>query len=135
MNSFSYYTHILQEEWRAIRDFVVEQKRLAILLLALFIALIIYLEPFPQTRIVIATGGADSTYMMETQAMVGYFKKKGIEVIMRETSGSLENAELLNDPDIYSGRRHQWKRLSSDQLARQYSIRTSMDFFSGSYSL
>ncbi len=99
MNSFSYYTHILQEEWRAIRDFVAEQKRLAMLLLAMFIALIIYLEPFPQTRIVIATGGADSTYMIETQAMVGYFKKKGIEVIMRETSGSLENAELLNDPD------------------------------------
>ena len=99
MNSFRYYTHILLEEWRAIRDSIVEQKLLTMLLLAMFIGLIIYLKPFPQTRLVIATGGAGSTYMIETQNMVGYFKDKGIEVIMRETSGSLENAELLNDPD------------------------------------
>ncbi|MDB4679937.1 MAG: TAXI family TRAP transporter solute-binding subunit [Planctomycetaceae bacterium] len=60
-----------------------------------------FVEPAPPHTIIIAAGPADGAYYQIAEEYAEYFAKHGIELIVRETAGSVENYQLLkSDPEI-----------------------------------
>ncbi len=71
------------------------------LLLVLFlVALSIYfVRSAPPGRIVIASGDPNGAYTAFARKYRDYMKPQGVELVIRETHGSVENLKLLTDPD------------------------------------
>ena len=57
-----------------------------------------FLVPPPPRKIVIATGGKTGQYYRLGNLYKAEFEKKGIQVEVLSTKGSVENLELINDP-------------------------------------
>src|SRR5215510_4959370 len=57
-----------------------------------------WVKPAPPSRVVIATGRSDGAYYRYAQLYRERFAKAGITLDVRETSGSVENIRLLEDP-------------------------------------
>ncbi|MFM8798812.1 MAG: TAXI family TRAP transporter solute-binding subunit [Fluviibacter sp.] len=95
MNTFSYLKLILKEELLAIKELLIEQRWLIIVLVCLLGALIYYLNPFPPRSISIAAGDRNGAYWQTAEKLSEYFKDNGVELELVESAGSLENAELL----------------------------------------
>jgi TRAP transporter TAXI family solute receptor len=80
------------------------KEQLAVLgpaLIAVIIAFVVALQwvkPAPPKRVVIATGRSDGAYYRYAQQYRERFAKAGITLEVRETSGSVENIHLLEDP-------------------------------------
>lgn len=69
--------------------------------IAVIIAFIIafqWVKPAPPSRVVIATGRSDGAYYGFAQQYRERLKREGITLEVRETSGSVENIRLLEDP-------------------------------------
>ncbi|WNG48906.1 TAXI family TRAP transporter solute-binding subunit [Archangium minus] len=58
-----------------------------------------FVEPAPPHQVVIATGSASGAYHAVAQHYAEHFKEAGMELVVRETAGSLENYRLLGTPD------------------------------------
>ncbi len=58
-----------------------------------------FVEPAPPKKVVIATGSASGMYHAVALQYAEHFAAAGIELVVRETAGSLENYSLLSDPD------------------------------------
>ena len=56
-----------------------------------------FVKPAPPSRIVIATGSKTGSYYSFAQQYASHFAKAGIELVIRETAGSIENYALLAD--------------------------------------
>jgi TRAP transporter TAXI family solute receptor len=80
------------------------KEQLAVLgpaLIAVIIAFVVafqWVKPAPPKRVVIATGRSDGAYYRYAQQYRERFAKAGITLEVRETSGSVENIHLLEDP-------------------------------------
>jgi TRAP transporter TAXI family solute receptor len=80
------------------------KEQLAVLgpaLIAVIIAFVVafqWVKPAPPKRVVIATGRSDGAYYRYAQQYRERFAKAGITLEVRETSGSVENIRLLEDP-------------------------------------
>lgn len=77
-------------------------KQLVILLMATiagFVALFLYWGPVPSKKIVIATGSPSGLYYQLGKRFQKALAKEGIELEVRQTAGTAENLELLNDPN------------------------------------
>lgn len=98
MKSTRYLAHIFVEELAALRQLVLEQKGLAIGLVVLLLAAGYYLRPFHSHRVVIATADPGSGYEQMAMQLQRDLGRQGVEVVLRHTSGSVENLELLRDP-------------------------------------
>src|SRR4051794_40273974 len=68
-------------------------------LAGLFIPFVLFVEPPPPRRIVIATGREDGAYYRFGQKYAELLKKEGITLELRTTNGSVENLDLLRDPN------------------------------------
>lgn len=58
-----------------------------------------FAEPAPPARVVIASGAADGHYYRTATRYAEFFADSGIELVVRETAGSVENLDLLADPN------------------------------------
>ena len=70
----------------------------AIAVIAAFIVAFQWVKPAPPSRVVIATGRSDGAYYRYAQLYRERLAKAGITLEVRETSGSVENIRLLEDP-------------------------------------
>jgi len=62
------------------------------------IALLIYWIPAPPKKITLATGSESGLYYALGERFKKELAKEGVEVIVKQTAGSIENLQLLNDP-------------------------------------
>jgi TRAP transporter TAXI family solute receptor len=69
-----------------------------ITLVIAFIVAFQWVKPAPPKRVVIASGRSDGAYYRYAQLYRERFAKAGITLEVRETSGSVENIHLLEDP-------------------------------------
>lgn len=61
----------------------------------------LFVEPAPPRRLTIAAGAEGGAYYQIAKEYSDYFAEHGIELVVRETPGSLENYRLLkDDPEI-----------------------------------
>jgi TRAP transporter TAXI family solute receptor len=67
-----------------------------VLILAGFIITYQFVDPAPPNRIVLATGADGGAYRRYGEKYADYLAEAGIEVVLRETAGSVENIELLS---------------------------------------
>ncbi|MGI9143801.1 MAG: hypothetical protein ACR2IJ_11495, partial [Fluviibacter sp.] len=95
MNSFSYLKLIFKEELLAIKELLIEQRWLIVVLVFLMGGLVYYLNPFPPRALSIAAGDRNGAYWKTAENLARYFKENGVELKIVEAAGSLENAELL----------------------------------------
>jgi TRAP transporter TAXI family solute receptor len=58
-----------------------------------------FVEPAPPHTVVIATGSASGAYHAVGRQYAEHFSAAGLELVVRETAGSLENYALLGTPD------------------------------------
>jgi TRAP transporter TAXI family solute receptor len=63
-----------------------------------FVVAFQWVKPAPPSRVVIATGRADGAYYRFAERYRASLAREGITLEIRETSGSLENIRLLEDP-------------------------------------
>jgi TRAP transporter TAXI family solute receptor len=66
------------------------------LILAGFVITYQFVDPAPPSRIVLATGADGGAYQRYGEEYADYLAQEGIEVVLRETAGSVENLELLS---------------------------------------
>ena len=66
-----------------------------ILILAGFVVAYQFVDPAPPDRIVLATGPEGGAYQRYGEQYASYLAKRGIEVTLRQTAGSMENLGLL----------------------------------------
>jgi TRAP transporter TAXI family solute receptor len=67
-----------------------------VLILAGFLITYQFVDPAPPSRIVLATGADGGAYQRYGEEYADYLAQEGIEVVLRETAGSVENLELLS---------------------------------------
>jgi TRAP transporter TAXI family solute receptor len=63
-----------------------------------FVVALQWVEPAPPSRAVIATGRSDGAYYRFAQRYAERLSREGITLEIRQTSGSVENIRLLEDP-------------------------------------
>ena len=69
--------------------------------IAVIIAFVVafqWVKPAPPKQVVIATGRSDGAYYRYAQLYREHFARAGVTLEIRETSGSVENIRLLEDP-------------------------------------
>jgi uncharacterized protein len=71
----------------------------AVVLAALVAVLWQFVEPAPPREVTIATGSASGAYHAVARRYAEHFSAAGLELVVRETAGSLENYALLGTPD------------------------------------
>lgn len=57
-----------------------------------------FVEPAPPRTVVIATGSASGAYHAVARHYAEHFEAAGLELVVRETAGSIENYALLSNP-------------------------------------
>jgi len=62
-----------------------------------FVIASFFVKPAPPSRIVIATGSKNGAYYAFAKQYAQHFADAGIELVVRETAGSMENYALLED--------------------------------------
>jgi len=83
---------------RSLRDLAVIGGPALILLVAGFAVAYLFVEPAPPGRIEIATGSRGGAYFSFAQRYREIVAEEGVELVVRETSGSIQNLGLLDDP-------------------------------------
>jgi TRAP-type uncharacterized transport system substrate-binding protein len=123
MKTFNYLGLVLKHEFIAIKESLVELRRIAIVILLIIGGVIIYLKPFPFTGISIATSYKGGDWYQFGEGAISLLKERGINLEVVATSGTIENAEELNDPKskvnagfVYAA------ALSKDQQKGLYSL-------------
>ena len=97
MNSFNYLSIIIKDELRAAREEFRESKVMIIAFLCVLIALIIYLDPFPNRHIYFATDDRSSDWHSFAEESASILKEKGLDVSVIDTDGAIDNVIRLND--------------------------------------
>ena len=123
MKTFNYLGLVLKHEFIAIKESLVELRKIAIVILLIIGGVIIYLKPFPFTGITIATSYKGGDWYQFGEGAISLLKERGINLEVVATSGTIENAEELNDPKskvnagfVYAA------ALSKDQQRELYSL-------------
>ena len=93
MKPKNYFFEVVIEELRAIKEIALEQKFFAMLFLVSLVMVIYFLEPTPPKKIRVAG------YASMVEAIKDYFEKEGFLVESVPSVGSIQNAELLAEPD------------------------------------
>ena len=82
---------------RSARDYLAIGIPALLVLVAGFLVAFRFVEPPPPSRIVIATGGKVGAYHAFAERYRVILAKQGVELVVRESSGSIENIALLDD--------------------------------------
>jgi TRAP-type uncharacterized transport system substrate-binding protein len=88
---------IIRQTLLSFRDLAISVGPFILLALALLWITYYILDPTPPKRVVLATGPAQSDYAVFGARYAEALKEHGIEVVLRETSGTNENRTLLMD--------------------------------------
>lgn len=83
--------------WR-LRDYLLVFGPALVLTTVALVVAIKLVEPAPPRRIVLATGRADGAYHQFGLRYQAALAREGVTVVLRPTSGSVENLRLLADP-------------------------------------
>jgi len=84
----------------SLRDLLVSAGPVLALAVGLLMAAYWWLDPQPPTRVVLATGPADSAYANFGRRYAKALEADGIEVVEKRTDGSLDNLTLLRRGDV-----------------------------------
>ncbi len=82
---------------RSVRDHLAIVVPALLVLVAGFLFAFKFVEPPPPSRIVIATGDKSGAYHAFAERYRAILAEQGVELVVRETSGSVENIALLDD--------------------------------------
>ena len=82
---------------RSVRDYLAIGIPAFLVLAAGFLVAFNFVEPPPPGRIVIATAGKSGAYFAFAERYRAILPEQGIELVVRESSGSVENVALLDD--------------------------------------
>jgi len=83
---------------RSLNELLVIGGPALVLLVAGFAVAFLFVEPAPPRRIEIATGNRGGAYFSFALRYRDILAREGVELDVRETSGSIENLRLLDDP-------------------------------------
>lgn len=123
MNTIQYLRQVLRDELQALRELVIEQRLLVLVLVAILACAVYYLKPFPPHRLSMAAGSANDGYTIMARAISSYFRDHGVDLIVEESTGSVQNAELLiDDRDEVEVAFIQGGALTAEQAAKVYSL-------------
>ena len=86
-----------QHRRQSKRTLIVWVWLLGFCLAALIATYMLFVEPPPPRKIVIASGGQNGAYFRYAQKYAEDLKKEGLSVEVRETAGSVENLRLLGE--------------------------------------
>lgn len=123
ISTLQYLRQALHDEARALRELVIEQRLLVLLLVAIIACSFYYLKPFPPRHLAMAAGSANDGYTIMARAIASYFRTHGVELRIEESTGSVENAELLiDDRDDVDVAFIQGGALTPEQAVKVYSL-------------
>lgn len=89
----------LREEFVSDFELLLEHRYLVIALAATLFAVLLFSNPPPPDRVVLASGASGSAYRAFAGEYKKFFAERGIRLEIVETQGVLENARLIADPD------------------------------------
>ena len=95
-----HFGHAVLEELLALLSFLRFQWGFVLLLVAGLAALIFVVNPFPPSRLTLATGQVNTTFDVIGKKYVEYFLKHGVTLELRTTTGAYENINLLKDKKV-----------------------------------
>ena len=123
ISTLQYLRQALHDEARALRELVIEQRLLVLLLLAIIGCSVYFLKPFPPRHLSMAAGSSGDGYTLMAHAISSYFRTHGVDLKIEESTGSVENAELLiDDRDDVEVAFIQGGALTPEQAAQVYSL-------------
>ena len=123
INTLQYLRQALRDELQALRELVVEQRLLVLMLVVVLAGSFYYLKPFPPRHLSMAAGSANDGYTMMARTIASYFRDHGVDLMIEESTGSVENAELLiDDRDEVEVAFIQGGALTPEQAAKVYSL-------------
>jgi TRAP-type uncharacterized transport system substrate-binding protein len=93
MKTHRYFLAIIRDELEALKELAIEQKFMAFLFLTALVLIGFQLKPAPPKKINIAG------YTALVESIHAFFEGAGFEVNSIATQGSIQNAELLADPN------------------------------------
>ena len=82
---------------RSVRDYLAIGIPALLVLAAGFLVAFNFVEPPPPGRVVIATGGKAGAYFAFAERYRAILAEQGVDLVVRESSGSVENIALVND--------------------------------------
>lgn len=98
MSLWRYVVIVVRDELRAVADQARESKVLLLAFLACLVAIVVYLDPFPERDIHVATAFPGSDWHQFGELAVERLKPKGLRGTVVATSGAAENVDRLIDP-------------------------------------
>lgn len=95
-----HFLHAVHQELDALLSFLRFHWGLALLLVVGLLALLLIINPFPPSRVTLATGQVNTTFDVLGKKYVEYFRQHGVTLELRTTTGTFENIELLKDGKV-----------------------------------
>lgn len=99
MNLRQYLQKLIRDEAKAIVDQLLESKLLLIAFLLCLVGIIVYLQPFPDRHIYIATADPSSAWHRVGEMTSRYLNEHGLDSAVVATDGAVDNVNRLVDPD------------------------------------
>lgn len=82
----------------SLRDLLLVGLPLLVLIVAAFWAASRFIKPAPPDRVVMSAGGESGAYLRYGMRYRDFLARYGIDLVVRQSSGSMENLERLRDP-------------------------------------
>ena len=98
METSSNFLLAVKDECLAIKELLLEHKLLFVAIGLALACIAYYFNPFPGRKIVIATSDSNSGYTLIAKDQEAYLKQRGVNLLIQNTAGSINSAELLSDP-------------------------------------
>lgn len=95
-----HFLHAAHQELDALLSFVRYHWGFVLLFIAGLLALLFIINPFPPSRVTLATGQVNTTFDVLGKKYVEYFRQHGVTLDLRTTTGAYENIELLKDDKV-----------------------------------
>ena len=92
-------TRLIRHTLLSVRDLLVTAGPVIVLALGLLVLAYWLLDPMPPRRVVLATGPEQSAYAAWGERYAAELRRRGFEVVLRSTSGSIDNLALLAQED------------------------------------
>ena len=92
-------TRLIRHTLLSVRDLLVTAGPVIALALGLLILAYWLLDPMPPRRVVLATGPEQSAYAAWGERYASELRRRGFEVVLRATAGSVDNLTLLERED------------------------------------
>lgn len=87
-----------REELISDFELIAEHRHLVMALAVTLVCILLFSNPPPSSRVVLAAGAPGSAYSAFAEDYKKFFAARGIELDIRQTQGALENARLVTDP-------------------------------------